>query len=119
MNAPNNFQDRRGGASHLPDPELVDVALRIGFWFALCLFLASMAPSWMIAAVLRDLLMLAAMASGITAMLRGVGPWQDRLNDFDVAASLLFLALLSGLFIDHDALQAAAQGAGAAAPQTP
>lgn len=94
--------------------ELVDLALHGGLWVACCLAIASFAPAVLVPALLRELLLMAGFAVSVAGLWRGESLTLGRFNRQDVALALLALGVITGLFIDHAAVEAFVQAQGAA-----
>ena len=78
---------------------------------AVSLFLALHLPAELVAAAFRQLLFLAATVSAICAFGAGDRFFTDRFTRWDETALFAPLGLLSGVFIDADAVAAAYQAA--------
>lgn len=99
----------RGGES--PLAALGGVLKRTGLWAAACLATASLAPSVLVAPLLREMLLLSAVFHSLAASLRGETLNLHQFNSQDVAMLLLALGLVAGLFVDLAALEAYLQAA--------
>ena len=93
--------DRFGqGAPRDPEVERrehnISVLLDAGLAFAVCVFLASLAPKALAAAVLGELLKIASLAAAGVAALGGESVTGGRLTHWDVAAALWALAIAAG-----------------------
>ncbi len=102
-----NFGDNRWpGGSEESQSGLQEAVLRVGIWFAVCLVLVSALPAPLALPVLSELLQFSALTALLAAALRGERLASNRLNNIDVAAALLLLALACSFFVDTEAVQA-------------
>lgn len=97
-----NSGGERGGVVET----LSDLALQAGLWAAGCLAIASTVPTVLMAPVLRELLLIAAISVSAFGLLRGEPLTLAQFNRHDVALLLVALAMVSGLFVDHMAIEA-------------
>lgn len=88
-------------------PDLDPGLLRIGFAFALALFLASSTPQPFFPLVLGKLLLLAAAATSMIAAVLRADVTADRITLWDEAAILGLIGYVSLAFVDAGAIQAA------------
>jgi hypothetical protein len=86
-----------------PDPNF-DRLLTVGLAFALALFFASSLPLPLVAPVMREILLMYAFATMFVAAVRRDRVFADTVTAWDQAAIFAFLGLLSGFFVDPQAV---------------
>ena len=91
---------------------LVRLALAGGVAFAVCAFLASLAPPPLFPAALSSLLSTAGFIAAGAAVLQGEHISLYRFNNWDLTLALMGLSILAGWFVDFDALHAYAEAQG-------
>ena len=82
------------------------IIMMTGISLAIALLFASLYPKPIVLAVFSSLLLLAAIASALTAVLLVQRPFVEHLNLWDKALLLTFFGLAAGLFVDVDAVKA-------------
>ena len=104
----NNRNDKGFGNAGIGPVRTVDrqILLMTGLSLAIALVLASLYPPPLTMAVFSGLLMLASIATVLTAMLLWQRPRLNSLNLWDKAAILAFVSLGAGMFVDPDATRA-------------
>ena len=88
------------------------LALAGGVTFAVCAFLASLVPPPLFAAALSSLLSTAGFIAAGAAVLHSDQLSLTRFNNWDLALALMGLSILTGWFVDLDAVRAYAEAQG-------
>ncbi len=101
------------------------IIMMTGMSLAIAFLFASLYPKPVVLAVFSSLLLLAAIASALTAVLLVQRPFVEHLNLWDKALLLTFFGMAAGLFVDIEAVKAfieaqsaAPAGAEATAPSS-
>ena len=82
------------------------IIMMTGMSLAIALLFASLYPKPIVLAVFSSLLLLAAIASALTAVLLVQRPFVEHLNLWDKALLLTFFGMAAGIFVDVDAVKA-------------
>lgn len=81
--------------------------LRLGLMVAIAFLFATSAPPPLTLAVFSSMALVSAMVISVFALLFREQPWSPHFTRWDEAAAMLGLSLLTSLFVDPAALQAA------------